>query len=69
MSRGKAINVKIATSKVIKALETRLAKLEKDYATQEENEAKFQKSMEKWKKAFSCPKRWSTSIYGLAASR
>jgi len=50
MARGKAINVKIATSKVIKALETRLAKLEKDYATQEENEAKFQKSIEKWKK-------------------
>jgi hypothetical protein len=50
MSRGKAINVKIATSKVIKALETRLAKLEKDYATQEENEAKYQKSYEKWKK-------------------
>jgi len=50
MARGKAINVKIATAKVIKALETRLAKLEKDYATQEENEAKFQKSIEKWKK-------------------
>jgi len=50
MARGKAINVKIATEKVIKALETRLAKLEKDYATQEENEAKFQKSIEKWKK-------------------
>lgn len=50
MARGKAINVKIATTKVIKALETRLAKLEKDYATQEENEAKFQKSIEKWKK-------------------
>jgi hypothetical protein len=50
MARGKAINVKIATTKVIKALETRLAKLEKDYATQEENEAKYQKSYEKWKK-------------------
>ena len=49
-TRSKAINVKIATTKVIKALETRLAKLEKDYATQEENEAKFQKSIEKWKK-------------------
>jgi hypothetical protein len=49
-TRGKAINVKIATTKVIKALETRLAKLEKDYATQEENEAKYQKQYEKWKK-------------------
>jgi hypothetical protein len=50
MARGKAISVKIATNKVIKALETRLAKLEKDYATQEENEAKYQKQYEKWKK-------------------
>jgi hypothetical protein len=50
MARGKAIQVKIATSKVIKALETRLAKLEADYKKQDENEAKFQKSIEKWKK-------------------
>jgi uncharacterized protein YgfB (UPF0149 family) len=46
----KAISVKIATSKIIKALETRLAKLEKDWDNQAENEAKFQKSMEKWRK-------------------
>jgi hypothetical protein len=50
MARGKAIQVKIATSKVIKALETRLTKLEADYKKQDENEAKFQKSIEKWKK-------------------
>jgi hypothetical protein len=50
MSRGKSINVKIATPKVIKALETALAKLEKDYATQGENEAKYQKAREKWQK-------------------
>jgi hypothetical protein len=50
MARGKAIQVKIATTKVIKALETRLAKLEADYKKQDENEAKFQKSIEKWKK-------------------
>jgi hypothetical protein len=51
MSRnGKAINVKIPTLKVIKALETALAKLEKDYATQGENEAKYQKALEKWNK-------------------
>ena len=49
-TRGKAISVKIATPKVIKALETRLAKLEKDYATQGENEAKYEKAREKWKK-------------------
>ncbi len=50
MARGKAISVKIATSKVIKALENRLATLEKDWASQEANEAKFQKSLEKWRK-------------------
>ncbi len=50
MARGKAISVKIATTKVIKALETRLAELEANYKKQDENEAKFQKSIEKWKK-------------------
>ena len=50
MSRGKSISVKIATPKVIKALETRLAELEKNYATQGENEAKYQKAQEKWRK-------------------
>jgi hypothetical protein len=50
MSRGKAINVKIATTKVIKALETRLAKLNKDWDNQSENEAKYQKAIEKWRK-------------------
>ena len=47
---GKSISVKIATPKVIKALETRLAELEKNYATQGENEAKYQKAREKWQK-------------------
>ena len=46
----RAITVKVATPKVIKALEARLAKLEKDYSTQEANEAKYQKQVEKWKK-------------------
>jgi hypothetical protein len=49
-TRGKAISVKIATPKVIKALETALAKLTTDYATQEANEAKFQKANDKYKK-------------------
>jgi hypothetical protein len=51
MARGKAISVKIATPKVIKALEQALAKLESDYASQEANEAKFQKELTKHKKA------------------
>ena len=50
MARGKAISVKIATPKVIKALEGALAKLEADYTSQEANEAKFQKAQEKYKK-------------------
>ena len=50
MSRGKAINVKIATPKVIKALETKLAQIKSDYAKQDEYEAKYQKAVEKWQK-------------------
>jgi hypothetical protein len=49
-SRQKAISVKIATPKVIKALEGSLAKLEADYASQEANEGKYNKAMEKWRK-------------------
>ena len=47
---GKAIQVKIATSKVIKALETKLAQLEKDKENQASNEAKFEKARDKWNK-------------------
>jgi hypothetical protein len=50
MARGKAISVKIATPKVIKALQDALAKLEADFATQEANDAKYQKAWDKWKK-------------------
>jgi hypothetical protein len=52
-TRGKAISVKIATPKVIKALESALAKLEADYATQEASEGKFQKALEKYRKEIS----------------
>ena len=50
MARGKAISVKIATPKVIKALETKLAELQTNYANQEANEAKYAKQYEKYKK-------------------
>ena len=53
MARGKAISVKIATPKVIKALETALAKLESDYSSQEANEAKHEKARQKWQKELS----------------
>ena len=47
---SRAITVKVATPKVIKALETKLATIKKDYAEQAQNEAKFEKASEKWKK-------------------
>jgi len=52
MARGnnRTINVKIPTAKVIKALETKLAQIKADYAKQDENEAKYQKQMDTWRK-------------------
>ena len=46
----KAISVKIATTKVIKALETKLAQLQKDKANQKVNEAKFEKAQKAYNK-------------------
>ncbi len=45
---AKAITVKVATPKVIKALENRLAKIEMDYASQEKYEAEYQKALTKF---------------------
>jgi hypothetical protein len=50
MARGKAINVKIATPKVITALQNRLVELEANYKKQDENEAKYNEAIEAWKK-------------------
>jgi hypothetical protein len=51
MARGqKAISVKIATPKIIKALEASLATLEADYKSQEANEAKYDKARKAWQK-------------------
>ena len=50
MARGKAINVKIATAKVIKALETKLEQLQKDKTNQKSNEEKHKKAVEKYNK-------------------
>jgi hypothetical protein len=63
MARQKAISVKIATPKVIKALETRLAKLEADYTKQDENEAKFQKKVDAWKKEIG---KWAIGQFSKA---
>jgi hypothetical protein len=48
MARGKAISVKIPTQRVILALETALAKLEADYASQEQKEAEYQVLYKAW---------------------
>ena len=53
MARGKAISVKIATPKIIKALETKLAELNSNYANQEANEAKYEKARKVWQKEIS----------------
>jgi hypothetical protein len=63
MARSKPISVKIATTKVIKALETRLAKLEADYTKQDENEAKYQKALEKWRKEIG---KWAIANFAKA---
>jgi predicted transcriptional regulator len=62
-TRGKAISVKIPTARVIKALETKLAELEKDYANQEANEAKHKKAYEKWQKEIG---KWAIDRFSKA---
>jgi hypothetical protein len=51
MARSKPISVKIATAKVITALENKLAQLQADYAKQDENEAKYKLAQEAWQKS------------------
>jgi hypothetical protein len=50
---SRAITVKVATPKVIKALETRLATIKKEYAEQGANEAKYEKARKAWQKEIS----------------
>lgn len=47
---SRAITVKVATPKVIKALETKLASIKKDYAEQGANEAKYEKARKAYQK-------------------
>lgn len=63
MAGSKAINVKIATPKIIKALEGALAKLELDYTSQEANEAKYEQELELWKKEIA---KWSFNHFANA---
>jgi hypothetical protein len=65
MARGKAISVKIPTQRVIDALETALAKLEKEYASQEANEAKYEKARENWRKEIG---EWAIANFSKATN-
>ena len=62
---SRQITVKVATAKVIKALEGTLAKLEKDYTSQEANEAKYQKQVEKWRKEIG---EWAIANFSKATN-
>jgi hypothetical protein len=53
---AKAITVKVATPKVIKALEARLVKIQNDYALQEVREADYQKALAKFQESI---KKWA----------
>jgi len=50
MARGKAIQVKIPTAKIITALEAKLAKTKSDYSKQDEYEAKYKLAKDAWQK-------------------
>jgi DNA repair exonuclease SbcCD ATPase subunit len=60
---SRQITVKVATTKVIKALETRLATLEKNYKEQTANEAKHLKAYEAWKKEIG---KWAIANFAKA---
>jgi hypothetical protein len=60
---SRAITVKVATPKVIKALEARLATLESDYNTQAQKEAKFGKAQEAWRKEIG---KWAIANFAKA---
>ena len=48
---ARSITVKVATPKVIKALEAKLEAIKSDYANQAENEAKYEQARKDWQKA------------------
>ena len=60
---SRQITVKVATTKVIKALEARLATLENDYNTQTAKEVKFGKAQEAWRKEIG---KWAIANFSKA---
>ena len=63
MARGKAIQVKIPTAKIISALEARLAKTKADYAKQDEYEATYKLAKEAWQKTLGA---WAIANFSKA---
>jgi hypothetical protein len=60
---SRAITVKVATPKVIKALETKLATIKKSYSEQSTNEAKYQKARKTWEKEIG---KWAIEHFSKA---
>jgi len=60
---GRTINVKIPTTKVINALETKLVQIKTNYAKQDELESKYKKAHEKWEKDM---KAWAVKNFSKA---
>ena len=60
---GRTISVKLPTAKVITALQQALAKLELDYTSQDQAEAKYQEAAEKWKKDI---QKWAINNFSKA---
>ncbi len=63
MARGKAIQVKIPTAKIISALEAKLAKTKADFAKQDEYEATYKLAREAWQKELG---EWAISNFSKA---
>jgi hypothetical protein len=63
MARSKPISVKIATTKVITALETKLAQIQADYTKQDENETKYKLAQETWQKEIGA---WAMTKFSTA---
>lgn len=60
---GRTINVKLPTAKVITALQQALAKLELDYTSQDQAEAKYEEAAEKWRKDI---QKWAIDNFSKA---
>ena len=71
MARGKAINVKVATTKVIKALEASLEKINKRYEAEEKEQKAYEKEKEAYNKALveACMKNFSKATDVRVGSR